>query len=1016
MVVVMTRAVNSLRLKTFVILFLLLCPPGGWVPLSLAQVTPPVTSSGLHTQVSAPMNLPSGKVQYDITGGTRPGGGANLFHSFGNFNVPANNIANFLNDSGLATSNILGRVTAGNPSNIFGMIQTTGFGNANLFLMNPAGIILGPTATLDVGGMATFTTADYLRLADGNLFRAMPNATADALLSAAPVAAFGFLGSNPGAITVQGSQLSVKPGQGISLVGGDITVQSGTLENGTVQPAQLTAPGGRIHLASVASPGEILTGTLEQASNINGQSFGALGTIQISEKSIIDASGDGGGTVLIRGGRFVLDDSTISANTTGPATGSLTGPGEGIDIQVSQDAVIRNLAVLETNVSENVAPGIGSDGVRVKADRIEIAGVPDFDNFPFTGIRSNVAAMSTGGNSGNIKLEANSILVKDLAHVETRTGGAGNAGNISLRTNGDLEIHNLGFIVSSSEPAASGNAGNIELMSTHGNISMTTPFVTSQSVIDSNGNAGKITVSAPRGDIVLTDQGSLANYNAGAGALPGIEITANNLKILNASSISGDNFNAQVPGNITVSLTGNLTLDGNSNIATIARGPAAAANLNIMAKNVSITGQSFLSTESKSSGPGGQVNIFTENLRMTSGGQIRSGSTLGQDPRTGEHVIPSGRGGTITIQGLASPAQSVIIDGAESGIFTDAVGTGAGGNIHLNAQSVSLLDGGTLSATSSGTASQATGGAIIVQANQVQVNNGATVSASSTGAGNAGNITITGNTFQSNHGTVSTDATQARGGNITINTAQSVSLASDAAVSASSSGPGNAGDIMIGSGSQFLSTDSRVTTQASQASGGNITVTAADLIRLMNSQINTSVHGSAATTGGNITIDPHVVILQNSQVLAQATQGTGGNIGITTNLLFPDATSLVDASSQTGVSGTVAIQSPISQAGGKIIPLAKAPLLPAALLAERCAAAPRGGFSSFIVAGHDTVPTEPGGWLASPLLDLGADAVFEAGSQVTTPFLAKIMSRWQPSSPWTRPSIFSPEWTASCGS
>ena len=58
---------------------------------------------------------------------------ANLFHSFGNFGVPNNNIANFLNESGAATSNILGRVTGGNPSNIFGTIQTTGFGNANLF-------------------------------------------------------------------------------------------------------------------------------------------------------------------------------------------------------------------------------------------------------------------------------------------------------------------------------------------------------------------------------------------------------------------------------------------------------------------------------------------------------------------------------------------------------------------------------------------------------------------------------------------------------------------------------------------------------------------------------------------------------------------------------------------------------------------------------------------------------------------------------------------------------------------
>src|SRR4029077_9083399 len=114
----------------------------------------------------------------DITGGTRPVGGTNLFHSFGDFNVPNNNIANFLNSGsvdlagkqladGLPTSNIIGLITAGNPSVVFGMIQTNGpggFPNANLFLMNPAGFLFGQNATVNVGGMVSFTTADYLRL------------------------------------------------------------------------------------------------------------------------------------------------------------------------------------------------------------------------------------------------------------------------------------------------------------------------------------------------------------------------------------------------------------------------------------------------------------------------------------------------------------------------------------------------------------------------------------------------------------------------------------------------------------------------------------------------------------------------------------------------------------------------------------------------------------------------------------------------------------------------------------
>src|SRR5262252_954631 len=280
-------------------------------PTSLVQAAAPITPSGLNTQVNLSATPPAGKTQFDITGGTRPGGGPNLFHSFGQFNVPNNNIANFLNDSGLATSNILGRVTGGNISNIFGTIQTTGFGNANLFMMNPAGFLFGPKATINVGGMVSFTSADYLRLADGVRFTAAQNAATDALLSAAPVAAFGFLGSNPGAITVQGSQFTVTPGTGISLVGGNITVQSGTLDNGTVQAAKLSAPGGQINLASVASPGEILTGTMAQAPNINGQSFTAMGNISLSQGTSLDTSADTAGRIVIRGGQLMMDDASI---------------------------------------------------------------------------------------------------------------------------------------------------------------------------------------------------------------------------------------------------------------------------------------------------------------------------------------------------------------------------------------------------------------------------------------------------------------------------------------------------------------------------------------------------------------------------------------------------------------------------------------------------------------------------------------------------------------------------------
>jgi len=109
------------------------------------------------------------------------------------------------------------------------------------------------------------------------------------------------------------------------------------------------------------------------------------------------------------------------------------------------------------------------------------------------------------------------------------------------------------------------------------------------------------------------------------------------------------------------------------------------------------------------------------------------------------------------------------------------------------------------------------------------------------------------------------------------------------------------------------------------------------------------------------------VVLINSQILAQAIQGPGGNISITTNLLLPDSTSLISASSQFGEQGTIFIQSPVAPASGNIVPLGQKPLLATTLLSQRCAALGGGNISSFTVAGRDSLPAEPSGWLSSPL-------------------------------------------------
>ena len=238
---------------------------------ALAQVTTAVTSTpgagNLGTTVQ-----PVGTRRSRSPVRNRPGGGTNLFHSSGQFNVGRVSTAQFLNTTpSLQTDNILSRVTGGNPSNIFGTIDTMSYPGANLFLMNPAGIVFGPSATLNVGGSVAFTTADYLRLAKrwlkyAGIFHA--DTTATSLLTSASIAAFGFLGPNPEAIAVQGSRLTVQPVNRFPLSG--VTSLFSPVSLQTVPSDRpLSAPGVRSK-SLVSRHREMLAETLGKAPNMNG--------------------------------------------------------------------------------------------------------------------------------------------------------------------------------------------------------------------------------------------------------------------------------------------------------------------------------------------------------------------------------------------------------------------------------------------------------------------------------------------------------------------------------------------------------------------------------------------------------------------------------------------------------------------------------------------------------------------------------------------------------------------------
>jgi filamentous hemagglutinin family protein len=862
--------------------------------------TTPMTSSGLHTHISNPHSV-NGKMQYDITGGTRAG--TNLFYSFGEFGVPNNTVANFLNNTGLATANILGRVTGGNASQIFGTIQTTGFGNANLLLMNPAGVIFGPNASLNVGGSVTFTTADYLRFTDHGRFHTIPNTPSDALLSTAPVAAYGFLGSNPGAITVQGSQLAVPQGQAISFVGGNITIQNGTLGNGTVQLAHLLASSGQVDMATTQSPGEFLK-DLTAAPNINGQSFRTFGSIHMAPGSTADFSKIWNGKVAIRGGQLVLEiqDAVIDTQDSHLA----------INGAANQDTIL--LAPGSSIVSQAFSADRGPD-IQIVADHLQ-----------FNSDGNPLAQIPTG----------------HPVNIWARTNGSGNAGDITLRTTSNLQLINMVQIESTSGVTpdgtaaspihTSGNAGNVELISTHGNILMTGFNTWASSQTDnSSGKTGTVTAVAPDGTIIL-DKAALFTRISSESHGGDVQIVAQNL-LMDSGILVTDNRSPFKSGNVTATLSDTMVMQNSFIIAgSLSPFKTQPGDIRLTAKEIAVTQGSLVNNGTFTSGSGGRLTIVTDTLQIKDGSRLDSGNSgkttvlgIGLAPDLiPKEIIPSGAGGTIAVTGAGAPTRSVLIDGLGSAIESNSKGVGPGGNVFVSANSVMLWNGGTLSAETSGTSPLAKGGSIIVEATDHMVlTKGALVTASSVVDPATPNSGI------------------ANAGNISINAGHRLELHDGSAI--------------------------KTTTESAQANGGNIDIRAIELIRLVNnSEITTSVKG-ATGSGGNIFIDPKIVLLQSSNVTAQAIGGAGGNISFITPLFLADSASTVSASSQRGVSGTVTIQSPtanISEAVGQLVSQIRQPQV---LLQNRCAALVGGRESTFVLAGRNTLPTEPGDWLSLPV-------------------------------------------------
>ncbi len=220
---------TSLLTTTFAVGLLLLTLPH---PSAQGQSIIPA-ADGTGTLVT-----PNGN-QFQIYGGSLSADGMNLFHSFEQFGLESGQIANFLSSPEI--QNILGRVVSGDPSIINGLIEVTG-GNSNLYLLNPAGIIFGQDASLNVPADFLATTATGIGFGGDSWFNALGNNDYQSLIGTPSEFAFDL--SQPGTI-INAASLAVQPGQNLTLVGGNV-----------INTGEITAAGGNISIAAI--PGENL--------------------------------------------------------------------------------------------------------------------------------------------------------------------------------------------------------------------------------------------------------------------------------------------------------------------------------------------------------------------------------------------------------------------------------------------------------------------------------------------------------------------------------------------------------------------------------------------------------------------------------------------------------------------------------------------------------------------------------------------------------------------------------------
>jgi filamentous hemagglutinin family protein len=679
----------------------------------------PCISSPALAQISSDKTLPipttvtsNGNGQFIITNGTQAG--SNLFHSFQEFSIPTNGSATFQPSASII--NIIGRVTGNQSSFIDGSLQVAG--QANLFFINPNGIIFGKNATLNLKGSFLASTAQAIRFADGEVFSVTPT---DSLLTVSVPVGLQF-GTQPNAIQVRQSQLSLPSEKTLGLVGGSLSLEQ----------SRLSVSGGRIELGSVGSNTEVTI-----AQNAPGYILGYgqvknFQDIRLSQGTSVDVSDVLSGGVEIGSGAVqvfarqltLTDGSIISSFTAGEKAGKelnintsesvellgigspvgsdptqisssglatvTAGNGNGGNINITtKNLTVRDGAGISTSAiffPQNPNPLGNSGDLTINAsESVTLAG-----SSPLVGATLLSVSTQAAGNAGNLTLNTGTLTLTDGSGISAKTFGSGQGGNLSITAS---KLINL-----------SGQGIDIDVAPDGTQTFFTSPSsltVTSQG----SGKAGNLSLTTPQ--LTVTNNAEITASTSNIGNGGNLEINANQIELNNQGKLLASSEGTGQAGNLDIQAD-QLTLNNGSKITVSSSGTGNAGNLNIKANNVFLDNQSQLIAET-ATGEGGNITLDLSEILLLRNNSLIS-ATAGTEGG-------GGNGGNIDIN-----AKFVVGFPAENSDVIANAFTGQGGNIQINALGIFGIEPrASLTPLSDITASSTFGQFGIVSINRVDV-------------------------------------------------------------------------------------------------------------------------------------------------------------------------------------------------------------------------------------------------------------------------------------------------------